>query len=72
MHARGHPACLRLDLACSAMRRLPYTLQLLGFSDLYAASLMATFSIGCALGGLLGGCLCAVHTRLTLCIAVAP
>ncbi|PRW33724.1 MFS general substrate transporter [Chlorella sorokiniana] len=32
-------------------------LQLLGFSDLYAASLMATFSIGCALGGLLGGTL---------------
>ncbi|KAI7836114.1 hypothetical protein COHA_009993 [Chlorella ohadii] len=32
-------------------------LQLLGFSDLYAATLMATFSIGCALGGLLGGTL---------------
>lgn len=30
-------------------------LQLLGFSDLNAASLMATFGFGCALGGLLGG-----------------
>lgn len=33
---------------------VPPSMQLLGFSDLYAASLMATFSIGCALGGLLG------------------
>ncbi|KAL4436794.1 hypothetical protein ABPG75_003933 [Micractinium tetrahymenae] len=32
-------------------------LQLLGFSDLQAAGLMATFSFGCALGGLLGGTL---------------
>jgi hypothetical protein len=29
-------------------------LQLLGFSDLQAAGLMAVFSFGCALGGLLG------------------
>lgn len=33
---------------------MPPFMQLLGFSDLYAASLVATFSIGCALGGLLG------------------
>ena len=30
-------------------------LQLLGFSDLAAASLMAIFTLGCALGSLLGG-----------------
>jgi hypothetical protein len=32
-------------------------LQLLGFSDLAASVLMATFALGCALGSLLGGCL---------------
>lgn len=32
-------------------------LQLLGFANLQAAGLMATFSFGCALGGLLGGTL---------------
>lgn len=30
-------------------------LQLLGFSDLVASTLMAIFALGCALGGLLGG-----------------
>ena len=41
-----------------AILLVPYPLppQLLGFSDLNAASLMATFSFGCALGGLLGAC----------------
>ncbi len=36
-------------------------LQLLGFSDLAAASLMAIFTLGCAVGSLLGG-------RLGVCL----
>ena len=34
-------------------------MQLLGFTDFAASSLMAAFSCGCALGGLLGALRCA-------------
>ncbi|GAB4813864.1 hypothetical protein N2152v2_000910 [Parachlorella kessleri] len=40
-----------------AMVMFTVWLQLLGFSDLEASSLMAIFSLGCAVGGLVGGTL---------------
>lgn len=58
MSCGGHSAAV----AAAAEPSLPlysllasFRLQLRGFSDFHASSLMATFSFGCALGGLLGG-----------------
>ncbi|EFN58437.1 hypothetical protein CHLNCDRAFT_140406 [Chlorella variabilis] len=69
LQASGWPAslttALRLASCAGIVGSVPWQamvwftafFQLLGFTDLQSASLMATFSCGCALGGLLGGTL---------------